>query len=426
MKLRSFCFLFAFVLVSPCSAALNDSIIEMPGKDIYVPHDLRGMNLNDTASQWCLQRSSLLPDIIIMWEKGFGPDLSCPPPLEGHDMSVDMETLRSRLQEFYSDFSTRMRFMRPGSNAERFRMMVMINYSLEGTAYGGTYDNFIGALWVAPNRIKDKTMNCVAHELGHSFQLQIVADGKGEAWGGSGFYEVASQWMLWHENPDWVASEQYHLDAYRNTTHKSFLNPENIYRAPYVAEHWSEKNGIEFISELFCNGKTTEDPIVTYKRLKNLTQEQLNDDMYEAVRRMVNFDFVHARDYTRRFAARWEQPLEKCEGADRFFRVPADKTPEGYGFNIIPVEPRGKNGRVKLTFRGKAENGNEGWRYGFVEVDNKGDVHYSKTGSKPDGVLKYRTGKEMSKLFLVVMGAPAIYTRTDGTYKPCPYEFRID
>ena len=27
-------------------------------------------------------------------------------------------------------------------------MMVMINYSLEGTAYGGDYDGQIGALWI--------------------------------------------------------------------------------------------------------------------------------------------------------------------------------------------------------------------------------------------------------------------------------------
>ena len=61
--------------------------------------------------------------------------------------------------------------------------MVMVNYSLEGTAYGGTYDDFIGALWVTPNRIQDQKLNCLAHELGHSFQLQIMADKTGEAWG---------------------------------------------------------------------------------------------------------------------------------------------------------------------------------------------------------------------------------------------------
>ena len=38
-------------------------------------------------------------------------------------------------------------------------MMVMINYSLEGTAYGGDYDGEIGALWIAPNRVQDEKLN---------------------------------------------------------------------------------------------------------------------------------------------------------------------------------------------------------------------------------------------------------------------------
>ena len=53
-------------------------------------------------------------------------------------------------------------------------MMVMINYSLEGTAYGGDYDGEIGALWIAPNRVQDEKLNCIAHELGHSLQSQIT------------------------------------------------------------------------------------------------------------------------------------------------------------------------------------------------------------------------------------------------------------
>lgn len=34
----------------------------------------------------------------------------------------------------------------PGSICDQYKMMVMVNYSLEGTAYGGTYDDFIEAL----------------------------------------------------------------------------------------------------------------------------------------------------------------------------------------------------------------------------------------------------------------------------------------
>ena len=64
--------------------------------------------------------------------------------------------------------------------------------------------------------MQDKKLNCIAHELGHSFQSQVSCDGEGEGWGGSGFFEMASQWMLWQVNPDWPTDENYHLNAYRD------------------------------------------------------------------------------------------------------------------------------------------------------------------------------------------------------------------
>ena len=121
-------------------------------------------------------------------------------------------------------------------------MMVMLMYSLDGTAYGGAYDNKIGAFWAAPNRLQDPNLNAVAHELGHSFQLQMLADGS-SCWGEKqgGFFEMTSQWMLWQVNPNWIAEETYHWDAFKQASHKAFLHDENVYRSPYVLEYWSER-----------------------------------------------------------------------------------------------------------------------------------------------------------------------------------------
>ena len=154
-----------------------------------------------------------------MWERGFGNDLQDPPQLDGKPMSFNLSVLMERVQSFYTFFHDSLEFVRPRSKTDRYKMMVMVMYSLDGTAYGGTYDNFIGGLWVAPNRIQDKTMNCMAHELGHSFQLQIPADSVGDAWGGSGFYEMTSQWMLWQVNPWWLRDENYHFEAFKKLTH---------------------------------------------------------------------------------------------------------------------------------------------------------------------------------------------------------------
>ena len=230
---------FLFVLSILMSGILTAQNVPLPtGKAIYIPKDLQQMDLQNPDSKWSYHRMAHSENFAVFWEKGFGNDLSSPPPLEGHSMKVDLPNLLHKLETFYVYFRDTLKFVKPGSKSEKYRMMVMLNYSLEGTAYGGDYDQQIGALWIAPNRIQDKKLNCIAHELGHSFQAQISCDGEGEAWGGSGFFEMASQWMLWQVNPDWITDEKYHWEAFMTLTHKAYLHLKNIYHSPYVLEYW--------------------------------------------------------------------------------------------------------------------------------------------------------------------------------------------
>lgn len=71
-------------------------------------------------------------------------------------MKFDLGNLQTQVERFYRFFRDTLKFSLPGSICDKYKMMVMVNYSLEGTAYGGTYDDFIGALWVTPNRIQDQ------------------------------------------------------------------------------------------------------------------------------------------------------------------------------------------------------------------------------------------------------------------------------
>ena len=274
-----------FILLSVCSVCLSTIQAQ---KKIYIPEDLRGMDLQADTSQWSFKRSAQTDDLIFMWERGFGQDVSNPPMLDGKPMSFNLNNLIDCVQSFYTFFRDTLAFSEPGSKADQYKMMVMVMYSLDGTAYGGTYDNFIGSLWVAPNRIQDTKMNCMAHELGHSFQLQIPADSVGDAWGGSGFFEMTSQWMLWQVNPDWLTDENFHFEAFKKLTHKAYLHLENIYHSPYVIQWWSDLHGRKSIAELYRQGKIGEDPVLTYMRLYGLSQEEFR----EAVRKERWNEFI--------------------------------------------------------------------------------------------------------------------------------------
>ena len=389
-------------------------------KKLYIPKDLQDMNLKADTSKWSLNRSIETDDLIFMWERGFGNDVSNPPQLKGHDMSFNLLNLRDRIQTFYHFFRDTLGFVTPNyqSKANHYKMMVMVNYSLDGTAYGGTYDNFIGALWVAPNRIQDTKMNCMAHELGHSFQAQIMADSIGQCWGGTGFFEMASQWMLWQVNPDWITDENYHFEAFKTLTHKAFLHMDNIYHSPYVLQWWSDLHGRQFIAELFRQGVIGEDPVMTYKRMNGLSQSAFCDEIFRGYQHLVNFDFTHAYKETRQYAATFNTELETCSNG----WLRPKSLPEGYGFNAIKLDDRiNLNSPIfHLHLRGNQ------LRYGFVGITTNGESIYSDVNA----TSFTSNGQPLKHLYLIIMGAPEHHAdvMTHGNtpeYKQYPYEFQV-
>ena len=389
-------------------------------KKLYIPKDLQGMNLKADTSKWSLNRSIETDDLIFMWERGFGNDVSNPPQLKGHDMSFNLLNLRDRIQTFYHFFRDTLGFVTPHyqSKADHYKMMVMVNYSLDGTAYGGTYDNFIGALWVAPNRIQDTKMNCMAHELGHSFQAQIMADSIGQCWGGTGFFEMASQWMLWQVNPDWITDENYHFEAFKTLTHKAFLHMDNIYHSPYVLQWWSDLHGRQFIAELFRQGVIGEDPVMTYKRMNGLSQSAFCDEIFRGYQHLVNFDFTHAYKETRQYAATFNTELETCSNG----WLRPKSLPEGYGFNAIKLDDRVNlnSPTFHLHLRGNQ------LRFGFVGITTNGESIYSDVNA----TSFTSNGQPLKHLYLIIMGAPEHHAdvMTHGNtpeYKQYPYEFQV-
>ena len=435
-------------LLFPVVVVLLMACSHQPDKSVYIPESLRPYfgevaevpadsirsftathSPSDTA-RWSFSRSLLTKNFVIFWERGFGNDLASAPNLDGKPMTVDLDNLCERLETFYDYYYNTLQFVRPGSLCDKYRMMVMLNYSLEGTAYGGDYDGVIGALWVAPNRIQDAALNCMAHELGHCFQSQIMCDGTGEAWGGSGFFEMTSQWMLWQVNPDWIGSERYHWDAFCKLTHKAFLAEANIYHSPYIIEYWSMRRGLTSIGDLYRAGKRGEDPVMTYKELYGLSQEVFCDEMYDAVAHTVNLDYPRCWELTRPYACQMAASMDTLESGAL---VPAaGNIPENYGFNVINVTVPAEGSKLEVHMKalpalatpmrgrhfrrqpqedsddaGQPELQEQGdFRFGFVAVADDGSTLYGPMQSGSEGSATYTGDGKTQKLFLVVMAAP--------------------
>lgn len=388
----------AFVALLGVLPAKAQQLSAPPGKLIYIPKDLWNNDFTSPDSKWSYARMAYTDDVVIFWEKAFGDDPANAPDLDGHPMKVDIPNLLARLEDFYVYYRDTLEFVLPGSKSERYRMMVMLNYSLEGTAYGGDYDQEIGALWIAPNRVQDKKLNCIAHELGHSFQSQVMCDRAGAAWGGCPFFEMASQWMLWQVNPAWTSDENYHWQAFRKSIHKPFLAIENIYRSPYVLEYWAMKHGKTEIGNLFRAGRIGEDPAQTYMRLHGLSIEDMNREMVDCYSRLLSFDFPRVK-------ASHKAMIGQLEGTEEMGT---------WGFNVIPQDLSAASGRkvtIDLSAYYKTIKDND-YRYQLVGLDKAGEATYYGIHKLNSSATSVKLSSAIDKLYLVVVKCPK------GTYKP--------
>ena len=389
------------------------------GKDIYIPEELRDNDFTDRESTWSYYRMACTPNVVCFWEKGFGDDLSKAPDLDGQPMTVDLDNLLARVEYFYNVYRDMMGFLLPGSKAERYRMMVMLKYSLEGTAYGGCYDDVIGALWITPNRVQDKTLNCIAHEIGHSFQIQIACDGQSQGMSGP-IFETSAQWMLWQVNPRWTTDENYHWEAYKKNIHLSLFNNENMYHAPFVLEYWGYLHGLTYMADMFRGGKADEDFTQTYMRMYDVDVQRMGDELLDCYSRLITFDFPDKRKESLRYACELQSEMTDTLNG---WKKPVS-VPETYGFNVdeIMLPPVGKT--VKIQFRGLPQDDNIGYRYGLVAVDKNNKATYLGTHSSPKKTLSYTNPGNIKKLYLVVVGCPTKeYTTEPTSY---PYMIKVE
>lgn len=389
------CVLAALLAVGGMTWAQEQECIAPAGKEIYIPRDLRGNDFGNPESKWSYARCAYTDDVIVFWEKEFGNDLSAAPDLEGHNMRVDLHNLLERIQSFYDFFKKDLRFTLDGSKADKYRMMVMLNYSLEGTAYGGDYDGTIGALWIAPNRVQDTKLNCIAHELGHSFQSQVGCDGKGESWGGGGIFEMTSQWMLWQVNPEWPTDENYHWKAFIENANLRFLDMENIYHSPYVLEYWSQKRGLTVMGDMFRAGKRGEDPASTYMRVYGLSNEDFAKEAVDCYSRLITFDFDGKHEQNKKYAG----------------ELLNDKELQTFGANVLKIDKKGKS-KVSVKFASSGDKNTDGFVCRLVKVDKNAHAEYGNIVSADKATLTMKNVAEDEDVYLVVTAYPK------GEYKP--------
>ena len=113
---------------APATRPVNP--VSAPQKLIFVPDSLKPYDFNKDDERWCWRHSAQTQNIVYFWEKPFGDNPQNPPSLEGYPMKFDLGNLQTQVERFYRFFRDTLKFSLPGSICDKYKMMVMVNYSL--------------------------------------------------------------------------------------------------------------------------------------------------------------------------------------------------------------------------------------------------------------------------------------------------------
>lgn len=439
----------AFLIIlqfSSCKMNRSDSTQPLVKKELYIPAKVWGVPdnndfKNDTC-KYCFKRMKESENIALFWDKEYGDDPMANPNTRQR-FNVD-EILRE-CERVYSYYVNDLKFVERGNSiTDKYKCLVFIIDSTEGTAFGGGDDHKIGEFWAPARRMSKAPFGALSHELGHSFQYLLGVDkAKGdttldeEGGGGSySFVEMTSQYMLWQVYPEWMTFENYHLVDFMKQTHLAFLHEKNMYHSPYVLEYWSNKHGIEFIGKMWREVKKGEDPVITYKRLTKIDQKKFNDEIFDAARRFITWDMKRVEKVAKPYANQHHSILDSI--GNGWYRIAESNCPQNYGYNGIKLKVPEAGTSIVLNFKGIAgaegfravKTDKAGWRYGFLAVKEDGKRVYGKMFSDSYNTAKFKVPKNTQFLWLVVSGAPTEHWshEIDGDDKndeQWPYQIKL-
>lgn len=413
------------ITVTQNSAAgtIDPSTIDV--SKIYIPQELKGMDLYSSTSQWFFGRSKQSEHFIVFWGKGYDEyGIITPSNYPNSVYKVDIDDLLAKAESFYDLNVNTLKFVTPGnSKTDNYKMMIFLNYQTEWLATGAGYDNIIGALWVSPGTCQP-VGSTIAHEIGHCFQYQVFCDhGGNSGWrygfggnGGNAFWEQTAQWQSYQSYPE-QAFTSYNFNEYINNCFHSTFHEWQRYASYFIHYYWAQKHGIEFIGNLWQQSGSVaqEDPAQAYMRLTGINLEEYNDEQFDYARKMVTWDLDAIREQGKNFIGAHSCSLDKV--ADGFWQVSAANAPENHGYNVIRLNVPASGTTITANFEGVAGDAgynainvtSAGWRYGYVALLSNGTRVYSDMFSSTSGTGGFVCPENCTDLWFVVSGAPTTY-----------------
>ncbi|RFM31485.1 DUF4859 domain-containing protein [Chitinophaga silvisoli] len=408
----------------PQKSSLDSSTIAPVKLGLYKPKEMANMDWNSAASEWSLSRSKQSDHFILFWAQGYGTDLPSSSNVP-EKYRVDIDDLLAKAEKFYHYYVDTLKFAVIGNKTsylEKYKMMIFLYHQDDWLATGLGYDDIIGALWISPQTCQPVNAT-LAHEVGHCFQYQVSCDlgtSHGYRWGyggdgGNTFWEQCAQWQAFKLYPDDVFGGW--LGGYLDNYNKHILHEDYRYSSYFIHHYWTQKRGLDFIAKLWRQSQASEDAVQTYQRLANISNEQFNDEIYDASSRLVTWDIDDIRDGGKNYIG--AQSYKVSRQSDGSFQPDPGFCPQTTGYNALPLNVPQAGTNISAAFKGipNATGYNTvnaslaGYRYGFVALLNNGTRVYSTMYKKITDTAAFTVPADCARLWFVVTGAPSVYNQ---------------
>ena len=421
-------------------------------RSIYTPQEFRADGFDSPNAKWSLTRSKESEHCVVFWAKEFGDDPNAASVPE--ELRVDVDDLLDKAEKIYATNVERLQFSakpEKKSRLDEYKLEIYLLYQREWLATGAGYDDVIGALWVNPSTCKP-VGEVIGHELGHTFQYQVYCDqlANGESRdhqsgfryahdGGFGntIWEQCAQWQAWQDFPK-AAFTPYQKDVWAKNCHRAFENEWMRYQSYWFFYAVKDLHGADAIGAVWKASRRPEDFLDAYRRVYcDDDPEKLADDLYYYASRAATYDFDELREFApdEWIDAYRPEIVVNDEGA---WQIAYASCPDESGFNAIPLDPKGYDGVVEVSFKslpigsplakddpgvvalsrerepktattraynaptGAMKDARSQFRYGFVALCDDGKRVYGDDYRESEKTVQFEIPENATRLFFVV------------------------
>ena len=298
--------------------------------------------------QWSFNRSKESDNCIIFWQKGFGSDPSKAPSLNGTSMSFDVDAVL-RVAESCYDLNINKLGFSSSNMKDKYKILILMNYTTTWTCYGAGYDFECSALWLNPATVKPAG-HALAHEVGHSFHYMCYAEaahynhvssqtiGTGfhlPVGNGQTIWEQTAQWQANQTYPSYMFSESYPLfgnNANYAFTHE-WMRYQSYWFLYYLCQHY---NDITTVAQVWKQPMTgAVDFNQSLMKLKGLSPEDFYKLYFDYALHCATYDFEAAAPYRDNYIGKFDYRAVKLD--DSKYQVAYASVPQSTGFNVIEL-----------------------------------------------------------------------------------------